>query len=141
VAAPEGLSKDWRATSVRYTADGTKGAAWHLGFMTPDNEYAAVEQSDERRPGRFVNDVSQGAEKTAKTQRVDGEKWTRYEGEKYDALVRTAEDGKSVTVVTGTATFKQLGELAGALHAKSEKAGTSTSTSPGDGPSPSPSAR
>ncbi|WSA97125.1 DUF4245 domain-containing protein [Streptomyces sp. NBC_01795] len=140
VAAPEGLSENWRATSVRYTADGTKGAAWHLGFVTPDDEYAAVEQSDQRRPERFIRDVTQGAEKTAKTQRVDGEKWTRYQGEKYDALVRNAADGKSVTVVTGTATFKQLGELAGALQAKSEKTGSSTA--PGAGPSsrPSPSA-
>ncbi|MGP3973024.1 DUF4245 domain-containing protein [Streptomyces sp. 8N114] len=119
VAAPQGLSKEWRATSVRYTADGPKGAAWHLGFMTPDNEYAAVEQSDQRRPNRFIDDVTQGAEKTAKKQRVAGEEWTRYEGSKYDALVRPADDGKSVTVVTGTATFRQLSELAGTLQAKS----------------------
>ncbi|WP_279240090.1 DUF4245 domain-containing protein [Streptomyces sp. 891-h] len=121
VAAPEGLSKEWRATSVRYTADGPKGSVWHLGFMTPDNEYAAVEQSDQKRPARFIDDVTQGAEKTAKKQRVKGEEWTRYTGEKYDALVRTAKDGKSVTVVTGTANFRQLGELAEALRAESTK--------------------
>ncbi|WP_307805464.1 DUF4245 domain-containing protein [Streptomyces spirodelae] len=121
VAAPEGLSKEWRATSVRYAADSPKGSVWHLGFITPDNEYAAVEQSDEKRPSRFIDDVTQGAEKTAKKQRVKGEEWTRYTGEKYDALVRTAKDGKSVTVVTGTANFRQLGELAEALRAESTK--------------------
>ncbi|MGI5349093.1 DUF4245 domain-containing protein [Streptomyces sp. CA-250714] len=121
VAAPQGLSKEWRATSVRYTADGPAGSVWHLGFMTPDNEYAAVEQSDQRRPVRFIDDVTQGAEKTAKKQRVAGEEWTRYKGPKYDALVRPADDGKSVTVVTGTASFRQLGQLAGALEAKSER--------------------
>ncbi|GAA2627918.1 DUF4245 domain-containing protein [Streptomyces axinellae] len=140
VAAPVGLSKDWRATSVRYSADGTEGAAWHLGFMTPDDEYAAVEQSergDRRSPDRFIRDVSQGAEKTAKKQRVDGEEWTRYKGPKYDALVRPAADGKSVTVVTGTATFEQLGELAGALHAKSEKPGPGPGAVPSSSPTPS----
>jgi hypothetical protein len=121
VAAPQGLAKEWRATSVRYTAEGSKGAAWHLGFMTPDNEYAAVEQSDQKRPVRFIDDVTHGAEKTAQKQRVAGQEWTRYKGPKYDALVRPAADGKSVLVVTGTATFRQLGELAGALEAKSEK--------------------
>ncbi|MDJ1134652.1 DUF4245 domain-containing protein [Streptomyces iconiensis] len=127
VAAPEGLSKNWRATSVRYAADSPKGSAWHLGFMTPDNEYATVEQTDKPRPQKFIEDVTQGAEKTAKTQRVGGDEWTRYEGEKYDALVRTFKNGKkgtSVTVVTGTASFKQLGQLAGALQAKNVKVET-----------------
>ncbi|WP_275520525.1 DUF4245 domain-containing protein [Streptomyces qinglanensis] len=129
VAAPYGLSDRWRATSVRYKADSPLGSAWHLGFMTPDNEYAAVEQSDEERPARFVDDVTQGAEKTAKKQRVAGAEWTRYRGPKYDALVRTAEDGKSVTVVTGTADFQQLGELAGALRAESHEPADSPSAS------------
>lgn len=121
VAAPQGLSKDWRATSVRYSADGPEGAAWHLGFMTPDNQYAAVEQSAPERPSRYLDEVTQGAEKTAKTQRVGDEKWTRWTGSRYDALVHTAKDGKSVTVVTGTASFRQLGHLAEALEAKSLK--------------------
>lgn len=128
VAAPEGLSKEWRATSVRYAADSPKGSVWHLGFMTPDNQYAAVEQSDEPRPAKFIEDVTQGATKTAKTRRVDGEEWKRYEGEKYDALVLT--DKKGTTVVTGTASVKQLAQLAGALHAKNEKVGTATPTPP-----------
>ncbi|MGY1437732.1 DUF4245 domain-containing protein [Streptomyces reniochalinae] len=122
VAAPQGLPKEWRATSVRYSADAPTGAAWHLGFMTPNEEYAAVEQSDGEQPGRFVDEVTQGAKKTAKKQRLAGEEWTRYSGTKYDALVRTAQDGKSVTVVTGTANFQQLGRLAGALEAKSLEA-------------------
>ncbi|WP_225842850.1 DUF4245 domain-containing protein [Streptomyces albus] len=121
VAAPQGLPKEWRATSVRYTADGPTGAAWHLGFMTPDNEYAAVEQSDDERPGRFIDEVTQGAEKTGKTQQAGGTEWTRYTGSKYDALVAKSEDGKSVTVVTGTATFQQLGTLAGSLELKQDK--------------------
>ncbi|MGW7354526.1 DUF4245 domain-containing protein [Streptomyces sp. NPDC054784] len=113
VAAPEGLSDEWRATSVRYEGSGDHGAAWHLGFLAPGEEYAAVEQSD-APAGPFVRSVTQGARKTAKTERVGGEEWTRYEGGKYDALVRT-ESG-ATTVVTGTAPLDRLTELAAALR-------------------------
>ncbi|QPP10588.1 DUF4245 domain-containing protein [Streptomyces bathyalis] len=146
VLAPEGLPEKWRATSVRYEADGPDGRAWHLGFMTPDTQYAAVEQSDEKRPSKYIEDVTHRARKTAKTVRVRGEEWIRYEGAKYDALVRVSADGGSsgsgddskpgkgggdaeaggekagkgrpyTTVVTGTASFAQLQKMAAALSA------------------------
>ncbi|MFC4493499.1 DUF4245 domain-containing protein [Streptomyces ovatisporus] len=145
VLAPEGLPKSWRATSVRYEGDPSRSATWHLGFVTPDTQYAAIEQSDAARPERYVADVTQGARRTGGTSRVGGVEWTRYEGEKYDALVRevgAAGDGKGAAgeagkggtdkgdagedgrrnggaghtvVVTGTASFEQLGRLAAAL--------------------------
>jgi hypothetical protein len=116
VAAPVGLPDGWRATSVRYDASGEEGRVWHLGFVTPDTQYAAVEQSDAKRPARFVASVTQQARKTAKTVEVRGETWTRYEGEKYDALVR--ESKGHTTVVTGTASAGQLERMATALRAK-----------------------
>lgn len=118
VAAPQGLSEDWRATSVKYEGDGENGAAWHLGFMAPGDQYAAVEQTDLGRSDKFVEDVTHGAAKTSRTQDVGGEEWTRWKGEKYDALVREEprENGRTyTTVVTGTASYERLGELAGAL--------------------------
>jgi Protein of unknown function (DUF4245) len=144
VLAPEGLSREWRATSVTYDGGGPKGSAWHLGFITPDTQYAAVEQSDEARTAAYVDDVTQGARKTARTARVGGRLWTRYEGGKYDALVResgSGSDGKSggsssggadqsghargryTTVVTGTASFQQLERLAAALRPGRGEAG------------------
>jgi hypothetical protein len=113
VATPRGLSDEWRATSVRFEGAGSDGGAWHLGFMSPDNEYATVEQSD-ADPKTFVDDVTFGAEKTGRTVRLAGETWTRYEGEKYDALVRT--EPEVTTVVAGTAPLKQLKQLAAALE-------------------------
>lgn len=116
VLAPEGLSRNWRATSVTYDGDGRDGAAWHLGFITPDTQYVAVEQSDAPRPSKFIEDVTRGARKTAETVRVGGREWTRYEGEKYDALVSELP-GKdaSTVVVTGTASFWQLERMAAVL--------------------------
>ena len=113
VAAPEGLPDTWRATSVWYREHGDHGATWHLGFLGPDQEYAAVEQSDgEAAP--FIDDVTHGARPTGDTQRVNGERWTRYRGPKYDALVLRRPG--VTTVVTGTASFARLAELAGALR-------------------------
>lgn len=123
VAAPAGLSAKWRATSVQYRGTGEHRAAWHLGFMTPENEYAAVEQSSAARPARFVRDVTQQAEKTSQTKTIKGQKWTRWQGAKYDAWVREVPDGDQqgggkgpfTTVVTGTASEGRLAQLAGAL--------------------------
>jgi len=115
VAAPVGLPGTWRATSVEYEARSDHGAAWHLGFMDPENEYAAVEQSD-GRPAPFIDEVTHGAEPTGRTQTIDGRKWTRYEGPKYDALV--LEEKAVTTVVTGTAPFDSLARLAASLEAR-----------------------
>ncbi|MFB6843374.1 DUF4245 domain-containing protein [Streptomyces sp. NPDC056373] len=114
VAAPEGLSDAWKATSVRFRGD--EYDAWHLGFHDPEGEYVAVEQSTQRRPV-FLDEATQGAHETGKTEKIDGETWTRYEGGRYDALVLQGTKG-STTVVTGTASFAQLAKMAGALETK-----------------------
>ncbi|PNV32933.1 DUF4245 domain-containing protein [Streptomyces sp. DH-12] len=114
VVAPEGLPKAWKPTSVRYRA--AEDESWHLGFRTPDGEYAAVEQSVGKRTA-FIEDKTQRAEPTGATQRIDGKTWTRYEGERYDALVLEDTPG-STTVVTGTASFGELTKMAEALRAE-----------------------
>ncbi|MDW4907617.1 DUF4245 domain-containing protein [Streptomyces sp. ADMS] len=110
VAAPEGLSADWKATSVRFS--GKDFDAWHLGFHDPEGEYVAVEQSAQK-PSVFIDDKTQSARETKVTQRIGDATWTRYEGEKYDALV-LREKG-STTVVAGTASFDHLTKMAQAL--------------------------
>ncbi|MEV6671440.1 DUF4245 domain-containing protein [Streptomyces sp. NPDC051162] len=119
VAAPVGLDADWRATSVSYRAGGKDGSAWHLGFLDPDTQYVAVEQSD-APAAPFIDNVTQGAAKTKHAEKVGDATWLRYEGEKYNALVR--EDHGVTTVVTGTAGPDQLTKMAAAL--KAEKART-----------------
>ncbi|MFH8746182.1 DUF4245 domain-containing protein [Streptomyces rimosus] len=116
IAAPKGLPEGWRATSVTYRAsnDG-KGGAWHLGFLDPEQEYAALEQSDAPAK-KFIQDVTLGAEKAPGKQAVGGVKWDRYKGETYRALVR--EEEGVTTVLTGTAPYGRLAELAASLEAK-----------------------
>ncbi|TXS56717.1 DUF4245 domain-containing protein [Streptomyces sp. t39] len=124
VAAPEGLRGGWRTTSV--TFDGADDHAWHLGFLDPDTQYVAVEQSTAQPAEKYVRKVTRHAEKTSATQEIRGETWQRWDGPKYDALVRTA-DG-ATTVVMGTASPERLTEMAQALVA-------------GSAASPSPSAK
>ncbi|MET9389798.1 DUF4245 domain-containing protein [Streptomyces sp. NPDC006624] len=114
VAAPEGLPDAWKATSVRFRGD--EFDAWHLGFRDPAGEYVAVEQSTERRPA-FLDEATQGARETDRTEQIDGRTWTRWEGGRYDALVLEGTEG-STTVVTGTASFAQLTKMAEALETK-----------------------
>ncbi|WP_351226419.1 DUF4245 domain-containing protein [Streptomyces sp. NPDC002133] len=114
VAAPTGLPADWKPTSARYNREDHN--AWHLGFLDPDGQYVAVEQST-APAGKYIAKVTQRAAKTDRTEQVAGATWERWEGPKYDALVRTDGDG-ATTVVTGTASFERLAEMAAALESK-----------------------
>ncbi|MGW1071380.1 DUF4245 domain-containing protein [Streptomyces sp. NPDC002537] len=118
VAAPEGLSAGWRATSVSYRAGGKDGSAWHLGFLDPETQYVAVEQSD-APAAAFIDNVTRGAVKTPRTEQVGEATWRHYEGEKYNALVR--EEHGVTTVVTGTADGDRLTKMAAALKAEPAK--------------------
>ncbi len=114
VAAPEGLSHEWKPTSVRYR--GAEDNAWHLGYQAPGGEYVAVEQST-GKPAEFIEEASQGARKTETTEEIGGRTWTRYTGGRYEALVLHDTDGVkgATTVVAGTGSFEQLGKMAAAL--------------------------
>lgn len=113
VAAPVGLPAEWRATSVTY--ERRSANAWHLGFLDPGRQYVAVEQSTDTS-AKYVGKVTRQARPTGQTQQVGDVAWERWDGEKYDALVR--QEQGHVTVVTGTASFEQLGSMAAALEFK-----------------------
>ncbi|MEV0410069.1 DUF4245 domain-containing protein [Streptomyces sp. NPDC050448] len=113
VAAPVGLPAEWRATSVAF--DRRAANAWHLGFLDPQGQYVAIEQSSDAS-AKHVAGVTQRAKATGQTQQVGDLTWERWEGEKYDALVR--QEQGHVTVVTGTAPFEDLGRMAAALEFK-----------------------
>jgi hypothetical protein len=97
---PRGLGEEWSATSVRYEPLGQFGATWRLGFVTPDDEYAALAQADGDAKG-FTAEITQQAEASGLFVRVGGERWEIYVGSKYDALV-LREPGVT-TIVFGTA--------------------------------------
>ncbi|WUH20936.1 DUF4245 domain-containing protein [Streptomyces sp. NBC_00448] len=113
VAGPEGLSAKWHATSVTYTAGDRRNVTWHLGFIDPDQQYVALEQSN-GDPTGFISQVTINAHRDAgRTVAVGGASWQYYTGGRYDALVR--EEKGVTTVVLGTAPDAQLQRFAATL--------------------------
>ncbi|MCE7082126.1 DUF4245 domain-containing protein [Streptomyces sp. ST2-7A] len=114
---PRDLPEEWRATSVRYRAADEHGAVWRLGFMDPENEYAALAQTDTvggEEDAPFVVDLTRGARETGETVRIGDREWAWMTGDRYDALVSTGPDG--TVVVTGTAPRERLEFFAGSLE-------------------------
>ena len=110
---PQGLPDGWRPTSARVSAPGDEPFRWHVGFVTPDIEYAAAGQSDGPLE-EYLRDERAGGDEQG-TVRVAGERWTVYvreDGER-ESLVRV-EDGV-VTLVTGTGGQDDLIVLAESL--------------------------
>jgi hypothetical protein len=114
VVGPVGLGDGWRPTSVRVPRE-DGGIVWHVGFVTPEGEYAGLEQAASTTR-RFVERFAAGAEVTGDV-RIGPATWQRLEGGDPEprALVLRGDD--STTVVAGTASFEELEELAGSLEA------------------------
>ncbi|WP_280715093.1 DUF4245 domain-containing protein [Kitasatospora sp. MAP5-34] len=111
VLGPDGLAGDWKATSVQYQKDQKGYAVWHLGFVTPSGQYAAVEQSNAGRDDVLATTVP-GAQADGDAS-VAGKDWKRYQGSHYRGLA--VPTGTATTVVTGTASYQELAQLAQAL--------------------------
>jgi hypothetical protein len=120
--APAGLT-GWRATSVRFDAGGDTGAptVWHLGFYTPDERYAAIDESNGPTED-FVRLITQSAATTGTTATFGDLTWVRYDGggaagtdDETRGLVHL-DDGVTV-IVSGSADWPELEALAGALRA------------------------
>jgi hypothetical protein len=109
---PEGLSDRWRATSVDYRKDNQGHAVWHLGFITPSGQYAAIEQSNASRDDVIAAAVAGG--KSDGSASVAGQDWQRYQGSRYRGLASST--GAATTVVTGTASYQELAQLAQSLR-------------------------
>jgi hypothetical protein len=112
--APAGLSPRWRATGAHYDPDVRGAAEWHVGFVTPHHAFAGVEQTNGRaRP--FIYSLSNRGLPDG-TLRVGAVTWTRYYRASRDirTLARTA--GGSTVLVTGTAGYDELAQLAAALR-------------------------
>lgn len=121
--APEPPPAGWRPTSSRLTgANGTGPVAWHLGFVTAADEYAALEQSDEA-PDAFVKRMT-NRDRAVGGRQVAGATWAEYfrEDKRQRSLVRRLP---GVTlVVTGTASFDELAVLAASLRPQPRPAAT-----------------
>lgn len=116
VQAPSGLPGTWYPTSSRLSGKAGGPVSWHLGFNTPDKEYAALEESNESGGhGGFVDRMtSQG--RPDGTIRVAGADWSKaFRADKKQRSLVRGLPGVTL-VVTGTASYEELAVLAGSLH-------------------------
>ncbi|WP_235438072.1 DUF4245 domain-containing protein [Kitasatospora griseola] len=112
LVGPQPLPEGWQATSVSYGASDKGHAVWHLGFSTASGQYAAIEQSDGKPDDVVAKNVPGG--KPDGTATVDGQEWQRVQGDRYRALTRPA-GSTGTTVLTGTASYEELAQLAQSL--------------------------
>lgn len=111
VLAPTGLGASWVPTSVDVRRSGST-VRWHLGFLTPREEYVGLEQGD-RAPRRIAAQYVASLQPSGSLT-VAGTPWRLYRGETDTALVH--RDGRVVTVVVGTASTAELVTFAQSLR-------------------------
>jgi hypothetical protein len=114
VLAPVGLGSGWKATSARGRSE-SGDVTWHLGLVTPDGEYAAVEQSDGPRKA-FVDDHAAGGEDAGQVV-ISGGAWQRIEGGKPETRALLLRGDGVTTMVAGSASWSELTRLARSLSA------------------------
>ena len=116
VATPVGLSDQWRATSARFEVEPQSAGkpVWHVGYVTPNNAYAAIEQSD-ADPSVFISRTVDGGRPDGEVV-VGGRPWQSYGpgANGFRSLVRS--EGSSTIIVTGSADSAELTALAAALQ-------------------------
>jgi hypothetical protein len=116
VLGPVGLGADWRATSVRLPRE-DGGLTWHIGFVTPRDDYAGLEQSDGPSPREFVDRFADDSRATGAVV-IDGREWQRREGGDPEPRALVLRTDTSTVVIAGTARWSELEELAGSLEAE-----------------------
>jgi hypothetical protein len=121
VLVPVGLADDWRSTSVRWEPTEASGIApvWHVGYVTPSDEYLQFTQIAAQVSPTDVESTSFIAEQTlsgspSATVTVDGKEWQRWESSERSSLVRVTDS--DVTVVSGTGEWSEIEQFAGALR-------------------------
>ena len=113
VVGPVGLTAQWRAASARLQT-GADGATWRIGYVTPEDDFAVVAQSD--RPAEvFVTEESRGGGPDG-SQAIGGADWQRLGGAEGDRRTLWHAAGDSTILVTGTASYDELAELASSLR-------------------------
>jgi Protein of unknown function (DUF4245) len=116
--APVGVPASWQPVSSGLAVGGANGdgtVTWQLGYMTPDDSLASLEETN-ASAGAFVRRMTNDGTPVGPT-RVDGRTWslnqTPSRGQR--SMYVTSPAGFTV-VVTGNATWAELHELAASLH-------------------------
>lgn len=120
-----GLDDDWRVTSARREdADGQVPATWHIGWLSPEEQYVAVEATRRATP-QWVRDVTSEGEQID-TLEVDDRSWAVYTSGESGRSSLLLEESDAVLVVTGSAVLDELVEVAESAGNALAASGTSS---------------
>lgn len=112
VLAPAPAPSGWRATSVEWSGAGPE-AAWHLGFLTSQDDYVGLEQGN--AASRAFIAASTPADQPAQPVEIGGVIWGSLVSADGVEHALVLEEGEVTTVVTGTAAESELVAFAGTL--------------------------
>jgi hypothetical protein len=114
VLAPTPVPSGWTATSTEHSAR-TSGNRWRLGFVTDDDGFVGLEQSDGEVES-FLDDQLHGFSKDG-TAEIDGATWQQWieAGDQPDRALVLVDDGVA-TVVLGTEPYDVLRDFAASLE-------------------------
>lgn len=102
-------------TSVRWepTAATAPDPVWHIGYVTPDEQYVEISQSASESSTFIPDQTGKGAPLDPIV--IDGTTWQRFESETRKSLVRV--EPALTTVVAGTLDWAGLQSVAAGLSA------------------------
>ncbi|MGH8823127.1 MAG: DUF4245 domain-containing protein [Jiangellaceae bacterium] len=113
VLAPDRVPDGWRATSVEHSSHPT-GDRWRLGFLTAEDGFVGLEQSDGEIESYLADRLAEFGEDG--TSRIAGVTWQRRigPGDRPDRALVNVDDGY-VTIVLGTEPYDVLEDFAASL--------------------------
>lgn len=114
LVAPSGLPATWRASNVTTSGGNGHPVVFHLGYVTPANEYASLDESDGNEDG-FLQSLLGKKPTGLSDVTVSGTAWRSFRGT--DGRVALVSPSTPVTVVVkGTAPVGELTTLAASLR-------------------------
>jgi Protein of unknown function (DUF4245) len=110
---PTGLAKPWYANagSLKYSG---KTAHLHIGWVTPNKEYAALEESNGPASSFVTAVIGAPGLKVTGTQLINGSVWSRSVSAQGEGSLTRTTNGITV-VITGSASLAQQEQLAASL--------------------------
>ena len=112
---PTALPKPWYANSADLKYSGVH-AHLHIGWVSPTNDYAALEESNNDASVFIRAILGERGLKVTGHESINGASWMRSISDSGEnSLVRTTSDGITV-VITGSASTAQQEQLAAALR-------------------------
>lgn len=111
---PVGLPSGWYANAATFSR-AKSVAHLHIGWVTPDKKYAALEESNGPATAFIAKTLGKGSESGSGRELVSGRSWTIRTSNRGERSLTATLAGVTI-VITGSASSAQEQQLAGALQ-------------------------